>query len=250
MQPNWLPRLLHPFPFLSYLSTTPRRHRVERVSWPINVRLFLLTYSKTQYLTLSESFQADTIKAHPGGGQYCGYPHDLETPVANLRFRSIHPIHPFPHQASFRANVKNTEDVRGPIFHNLLASMVGVLVASFTRKPVAFKKLVTVIGEPPRHTKARADARTLHHLISLGVAGSEVSPYHHELSIFEIMGYNQLRSSAKLEQILRLPNFRAFTESWALAAYSRPPSCIGGNTVAPIYSALTGGNSFAPNSPP
>ncbi|EKD16387.1 hypothetical protein MBM_05681 [Drepanopeziza brunnea f. sp. 'multigermtubi' MB_m1] len=151
--------------------------------------------------------------------------------------------------AYFASSPANREDIRGPIFHTLLASMIGVLVASFTRKPVDFKKHVTVIGEPPRHTEARADARILYHLISLGHNTEDTqgtwwervsSLFHSELSIFEIMGYNQLRPPGKLKHTQRLPNFRVFTESWALAAYSRSPSYIGGNTVAPIYSTLTG----------
>ncbi|KAI9049425.1 hypothetical protein LZ554_006459 [Drepanopeziza brunnea f. sp. 'monogermtubi'] len=50
-------------------------------------------------------------------------------------FTYIHPLCPFPHEPSFRNAFKDREDVRNPKFLALLASMVGVLVASFPRKP-------------------------------------------------------------------------------------------------------------------
>ena len=50
-------------------------------------------------------------------------------------FTYIHPLAPFPHEPSFRAAFKNREDLSNPGFLALLASMVGVLVASFPRRP-------------------------------------------------------------------------------------------------------------------
>jgi hypothetical protein len=50
-------------------------------------------------------------------------------------FTYIHPLCPFPHEPSFRAAFKHREDLNNPAFLALLASMVGVLVASFPRKP-------------------------------------------------------------------------------------------------------------------
>lgn len=50
-------------------------------------------------------------------------------------FTYIHPVCPFPHEPSFRAAFKDREDARNPNFLALLAAMVGVLVASFPRKP-------------------------------------------------------------------------------------------------------------------
>jgi hypothetical protein len=50
-------------------------------------------------------------------------------------FTYIHPLAPFPHEPSFRAAFKHREDLNNPSFLALLASMVGVLVASFPRKP-------------------------------------------------------------------------------------------------------------------
>jgi hypothetical protein len=50
-------------------------------------------------------------------------------------FTYIHPLCPFPHEPSFRVAFKRREDLGNPRFLALLASMVGVLVASFPRKP-------------------------------------------------------------------------------------------------------------------
>ncbi|KAF7876706.1 hypothetical protein EAF04_001790 [Stromatinia cepivora] len=50
-------------------------------------------------------------------------------------FTYIHPLAPFPHEPSFRAALKNREDLQNPSFLALLASMIGILVASFPRKP-------------------------------------------------------------------------------------------------------------------
>ncbi|CZT50772.1 uncharacterized protein RSE6_11819 [Rhynchosporium secalis] len=50
-------------------------------------------------------------------------------------FTYIHPLCPFPHEPSFRAAFNNREDLKNPSFLALMASMVGVLVASFPRKP-------------------------------------------------------------------------------------------------------------------
>jgi len=50
-------------------------------------------------------------------------------------FTYISPLCPFPHEPSFRMGFENREDLRSPTFLALLASMVGVLVASFPRQP-------------------------------------------------------------------------------------------------------------------
>lgn len=50
-------------------------------------------------------------------------------------FTYIHPLAPFPHEPSFRSAFKHREDLNNPSFLALLASMVGILVASFPRKP-------------------------------------------------------------------------------------------------------------------
>ncbi|KAF7918718.1 uncharacterized protein EAE97_011813 [Botrytis byssoidea] len=50
-------------------------------------------------------------------------------------FTYIHPLAPFPHEPSFRVALKNREDLTNSSFLALLASMVGILVASFPRKP-------------------------------------------------------------------------------------------------------------------
>jgi hypothetical protein len=50
-------------------------------------------------------------------------------------FTYIHPLCPFPHEPSFRSAFAHREDLTNPPFLALLASMVGVLVASFPRKP-------------------------------------------------------------------------------------------------------------------
>jgi hypothetical protein len=50
-------------------------------------------------------------------------------------FTYIHPLCPFPHEPSFRGAFKHRQDLVSPGFLALLASMVGVLVASFPRKP-------------------------------------------------------------------------------------------------------------------
>jgi hypothetical protein len=50
-------------------------------------------------------------------------------------FTYIHPLAPFPHEPSFRDAFVSREDLKNPSFLALLASMVGVLVASFPRRP-------------------------------------------------------------------------------------------------------------------
>jgi hypothetical protein len=55
-------------------------------------------------------------------------------------FTYIHPLAPFPHEPSFRAAFKHREDTQNPGFLALLASMIGVLVASFPRKPMMHLK--------------------------------------------------------------------------------------------------------------
>jgi hypothetical protein len=50
-------------------------------------------------------------------------------------FTYIHPLCPFPHEPSFRNAFSARQDLYAPSFLSLLASMVGVLVASFPRKP-------------------------------------------------------------------------------------------------------------------
>ena len=67
-------------------------------------------------------------------------------------FAYIHPIHPFPHEPSFREAWKRREDLSNPSFLALLASMVGVLVASFQRQPRLYLKAKKVEPSPPQHT--------------------------------------------------------------------------------------------------
>ncbi|KUJ15108.1 uncharacterized protein LY89DRAFT_671495 [Mollisia scopiformis] len=55
-------------------------------------------------------------------------------------FTYIHPLCPFPHEPSFRLAFKAREDVSNPSFLALLASMIGLLVASFPRKPMLHLK--------------------------------------------------------------------------------------------------------------
>lgn len=50
-------------------------------------------------------------------------------------FTYIHPLCPFPHEPSFRTAFSQRHDLYAQPFLALLASMVGVLVASFPRKP-------------------------------------------------------------------------------------------------------------------
>ncbi|KAF1808995.1 hypothetical protein P152DRAFT_172846 [Eremomyces bilateralis CBS 781.70] len=49
-------------------------------------------------------------------------------------FTYIHPLCPFPHRPTFRAQFDSGEDYRNPPFLALLASMVAILTASFPRK--------------------------------------------------------------------------------------------------------------------
>lgn len=55
--------------------------------------------------------------------------------LINDFFTYIHPLTPFPHEPSFREAWKRREDLSNKSFLALLASMIGVLVASFPRKP-------------------------------------------------------------------------------------------------------------------
>jgi hypothetical protein len=50
-------------------------------------------------------------------------------------FTYIHPLCPFPHEPSFRSAFLDRRDLSSPSYLALLASMVGVLVASFPRRP-------------------------------------------------------------------------------------------------------------------
>lgn len=55
-------------------------------------------------------------------------------------FTYIHPLAPFPHEPTFRQAFANREDQSNPEFLALLASMVGMLVASFPRSARAHLK--------------------------------------------------------------------------------------------------------------
>ncbi len=55
--------------------------------------------------------------------------------LINDFFTYIHPLCPFPHEPTFREAFRRREDFNSGSFLALLASMVGVLVASFPRKP-------------------------------------------------------------------------------------------------------------------
>ncbi|KAH8812517.1 hypothetical protein F5884DRAFT_785662 [Xylogone sp. PMI_703] len=85
---------------------------------PNNVAATLASFSSHQVLS------AESI---------CPFP-ILELLVDDF-FTYIHPLVPFPHEPSFRAAFKHREDLNNPAFLALLASMVGILVASFPRKP-------------------------------------------------------------------------------------------------------------------
>lgn len=50
-------------------------------------------------------------------------------------FTYIHPLVPIPHEPTFRAAFERREDVTNHTFLALLASMIGLLVASFPRRP-------------------------------------------------------------------------------------------------------------------
>jgi hypothetical protein len=50
-------------------------------------------------------------------------------------FTYIHPLVPIPHEPTFRAAFERREDVTSHTFLALLASMIGLLVASFPRRP-------------------------------------------------------------------------------------------------------------------
>jgi len=50
-------------------------------------------------------------------------------------FTYIHPLAPLPHEPSFYAAFRNPEKHSNPVFVALTASMIGVLVASFPRRP-------------------------------------------------------------------------------------------------------------------
>ena len=50
-------------------------------------------------------------------------------------FTYIYPLVPAPHEPTFRASLRDQEDLRDPSFLALLASMVGFLVASYPCKP-------------------------------------------------------------------------------------------------------------------
>lgn len=53
----------------------------------------------------------------------------------NDYFTYIHPLCPFPHEPTFRDAFRRREDCNNGSYLALLAAMIGVLVASFPRKP-------------------------------------------------------------------------------------------------------------------
>ncbi|KAJ9649087.1 hypothetical protein H2199_001001 [Coniosporium tulheliwenetii] len=55
--------------------------------------------------------------------------------LVNDYFTYIHPLCPFPHEPSFREAYRKREDYTNRPFLALLSSMIGILVASFPRKP-------------------------------------------------------------------------------------------------------------------
>ena len=62
-------------------------------------------------------------------------PLDLLELLINDYFTYIHPLCPFPHEPTFRDAFRRREDCNNGSFLALLAAMIGVLVASFPRKP-------------------------------------------------------------------------------------------------------------------
>ena len=62
-------------------------------------------------------------------------PLPLLQPLIDDYFKYIHPLIPMPHEPSFREVLQRREDASNPRFLAMLASMIGVLVASFPRKP-------------------------------------------------------------------------------------------------------------------
>ena len=64
-------------------------------------------------------------------------PFDLLVLLVDDFFVYIHPIHPFPHEPSFRqALLRDRQDTQDPRFLALLASMIGALVATYPRRPL------------------------------------------------------------------------------------------------------------------
>lgn len=62
-------------------------------------------------------------------------------------FMYIHPVTPFPHEPSFRQAYRENYHVKDAQFLALLASMIGILVASFPRKPQEHLKAKNLQGE-------------------------------------------------------------------------------------------------------
>lgn len=60
----------------------------------------------------------------------------------NDYFTYIHPLCPFPHEPTFRDAFKRREDCNSGSYLALLAAMIGVLVASFPRKPRLHLKML------------------------------------------------------------------------------------------------------------
>lgn len=84
------------------------------------------------------SFSAQAIVSGfnaPAGAESIGIPLSILQLLVEDFFTYIHPLAPFPHEPSFRCSFRDREDLRNPSFLALLASMVGVLAASFPRKP-------------------------------------------------------------------------------------------------------------------
>ena len=60
----------------------------------------------------------------------------------NDYFTYIHPLCPFPHEPTFRDAFRRREDCNSGSYLALLAAMIGVLVASFPRKPRLHLKIL------------------------------------------------------------------------------------------------------------
>jgi hypothetical protein len=84
------------------------------------------------------SFSAQAVVSGfnaPAGAESIGIPLSILQLLVEDFFTYIHPLAPFPHEPSFRCSFRDREDLRNPSFLALLSSMVGVLAASFPRKP-------------------------------------------------------------------------------------------------------------------
>ncbi|KAG0647082.1 Quinic acid utilization activator [Hyphodiscus hymeniophilus] len=85
---------------------------------PNNIAATLVAFSSSSVLNAESICPIDTLKL-----------------LVDDFFTYIHPLAPFPHEPSFRAAFQHREDLSNPSFLALLASMIGVLVASFPRRP-------------------------------------------------------------------------------------------------------------------